>query len=65
MTTDLLVEVTHWFGTICLIASLAIRVLPTPEEIPARAYRVLYNTIRRFSLNAAWQVGRNGNGPKP
>jgi hypothetical protein len=45
------VEIIHAFGTVCLVASLLIRVLPTPEEIPARWYAVIYGVVRRCSLN--------------
>jgi hypothetical protein len=52
MTTEqTAVETIHFFGIICLVASLLIRVLPTPEEIPARSYSVFYAVLRRCSLN--------------
>lgn len=56
------VEVIHWFGTVCLVASLLVRVIPLPEEIPWRGYRVLYNVLRRCALNAGWQARSSGNG---
>ena len=64
-------EIIHTFGIICLAASLLIRVLPLPEEIPSRHYRIFYDVIRRCSLNAGNGVaakgasldgGGNGNG---
>ena len=58
-TEQTAVEAIHFFGIICLVASLLIRVLPTPEEIPARFYSVLYAVIRRCSLNTAMPASGN------
>ena len=52
-------EIIHTFGVICLVASLLIRILPSPEEISSRHYRIFYGVIRRCSLNAG--SGGNGN----
>ena len=68
MTTEqTAVETIHYFGIICLVASLLVRVLPTPEEIPTRFYSVLYAVLRRCSLNTAMPATgnireRNGDG---
>ena len=53
-------EIIHTFGIICLVASLLIRVLPLPEEIPSRHYRIFYDVFRRCSLNAGNGVAAKG-----
>ncbi len=55
------VELLHWLGSACLVSSVIIRFIPTPEEITAHWYLVLYNVIRRMSINSTW-TPRNGNG---
>ncbi|GEM_PF-6673006 len=44
-------EILHYFGLICLIASLLMRILPLPSEIPWTPYRIFYGIVRRASLN--------------
>lgn len=51
-------ESLHWLGTTVLLASIAIQILPTPDEIPSKVYLVLFNTVRRVAnlkMSAAWQ----------
>jgi hypothetical protein len=52
-------QLVQWFALICLAASLLVKVIPPPDEIPARWYLVVYNTLRRCALNSAYQQ-RNG-----
>jgi hypothetical protein len=44
-------EILHYFGLICLAASLLMRILPAPSEISWKPYAVLYGIIRCASLN--------------
>ncbi len=44
-------QILHYFGLICLTASLLMRILPVPSEIDSKAYAVVYGIIRRASLN--------------
>ena len=44
-------EILHYFGLICLAASLLMRILPAPCEINSKAYAIVYGIIRRASLN--------------
>jgi hypothetical protein len=44
-------EILHYFGLICLVASLLMRILPAPCEIRWKPYAVLYGIVRRASLN--------------
>ena len=44
-------EILHYFGTICLLASLLFRLLPAPEDIHSRCYSIFYDVVRRASLN--------------
>jgi hypothetical protein len=44
-------EILHYFGLICLVASLLMRILPAPSEISWKPYAVLYAIVRRASLN--------------
>jgi hypothetical protein len=44
-------EILHYFGLICLIASLLLRILPSPEEINWKPYTVFHGIVRRASLN--------------
>jgi hypothetical protein len=44
-------EILHYFGLICLVASLLMRVLPLPGEISWTPYAVFYGIVRRASLN--------------
>ena len=44
-------EILHYFGLICLVASLLMRVLPVPGEISWKPYAILYGIVRRASLN--------------
>ena len=60
MHEEAAVEIVHWFGTICLVASLLVRILPRPDEIPSRVYSVMYNVVRRCSLNIR---GNSNGGP--
>ena len=52
-------EIIHYFGLVCLAASLLIRLLPDPQEINSKAYAVFYGVVRRASLNLP-----NGNSAK-
>lgn len=51
-----------WFVTFltgwayaCLVSTYLLRVLWTPEEIPARWYVLLYNLVRRLAGNSSWK----------
>ena len=44
-------EIVHYFGMICLVSSLLLRVLPEAEEIGCKPYSVVLGMIRRASLN--------------
>jgi len=44
-------EILHYFGMLCLLASLLIRILPPPEEIAWKPYSVFHGIVRRASLN--------------
>jgi len=44
-------EIVHYFGLVCLVASLMIRVLPDPQEVNWRPYSILHGIVRRASLN--------------
>ncbi len=57
-------EIIHVFGVICLIASLLIRILPTPDEISSWHYKIAYGIIRRCSLNAPNGGNTNGSAQK-
>lgn len=54
-------------------ASVAVRILPPPDELAAELgkptstgwYRVVFNTLRRISLNAPFQQRQPTNGSKP
>lgn len=58
MTPDMLDKLLpHWvmdfasiFMGLCFVATLLIKVLPTPQEITWKPYQVLFNTVQRFSL---------------
>ena len=54
-------EIIHYFGLVCLVASLLIRVLPGPEEIAWKPYSILYGIVRRASLNLP---GNTPGGPR-
>ena len=62
-----LVEVVKWYGVVCVVCSLGLRLMPSPEEIPSRTYTVIYNVLRRGALNAPWTPGgtRNNTGGNP
>jgi len=51
------IEFIHWAGSACLIASIVVKFIPTPEEITAPWYGIAYNVLRRMSVNAAWKNG--------
>lgn len=46
--------------TASVIATVLLRWIPTPDEITARWYRVLYNTVRRISYNGSYHARKNG-----
>lgn len=66
MTTDVLDQLLpHWalhfaafFMGACFVATLLIRVIPTPPEIDWKPWAVIYKTVERFSLvRKDWKVG--------
>ncbi len=44
-------EIVHYFGLVCLIASLLLRILPAAEEIGWKPYSIFIGMVRRASLN--------------
>ena len=48
---NIMTEIVHYFGLICLISSLLLRVLPSAEEIGWKPYAIILGMIRRASLN--------------
>ena len=52
------IEVIHWLGFACLLASIVVKFIPTPQEIKANWYQIFYNTLRRMSVNSSWQPKR-------
>jgi len=48
---NVITEILHYFGLICLVASLLLRILPAPEEINWQPYAVFHGMVRRASLN--------------
>ena len=45
-------------ASICFLASLLLRVIPTPLKIEKGWYRKLYNVLRWLALNNGWKVRR-------
>jgi hypothetical protein len=60
---NLVTEIVHYFGIACLIASLLMRILPTPEEINWKPYSIIHGMIHRASLNLP-SGGSNANAAK-
>lgn len=51
-SVDILSAIPQYLGVICLVASLLLRLLPTPEEISVgKWYAVLYAFIHKAALN--------------
>lgn len=53
----------HYFGLVCLVASLLLRILPAPEEIAWKPYTVLHGVVVRASLNTPVQTGGSNANP--
>ena len=54
----LAVDVAALCASICFLASLLLRVIPTPLRIQKCWYRNLYNVLRWLALNNGWKVQR-------
>lgn len=54
----LAVDVAALCASICFLASLLLRVIPTPLRVQKRWYRKFYNILRWLALNNAWKVRR-------
>ena len=54
----LAVDVGTLCASICFLASLLLRVIPTPLRIQKRWYRNFYNVLRWLALNNGWKVRR-------
>ena len=54
----LAVDVGALCASICFLASLLLRVIPTPLRIQKGWYRKLYNVLRWLALNNGWKVCR-------
>ena len=54
----LAVDVASLCASICFLASLLLRVIPTPLRIQKAWYRKLYSILRWLALNNGWKVRR-------
>ena len=54
----LAVDVAALCASICFLALLLLRVIPTPLRIQKPWYQRLYNVLRWLSLNNGWKVRR-------
>ena len=54
----LAVDVASLCASVCFLASLRLRVIPTPLRIQKRWYCNMYNVLRWLALNNGWRVQR-------
>ena len=54
----LAVDVAALCASICFLASLLLRVIPTPLRVQKGWYCKLYNILRWLALNNGWKVRR-------
>lgn len=64
--TQLMWNVLIWTALVSFLTSVLLRFLPLPgvaeDQIHNRVYLIVYNILRRVSVNAPYQPNRNGNG---
>jgi hypothetical protein len=64
-------HVVAFLGSLCVICSAVLRIIPTPDEVKDEVgkvsgwYLVFYNILRRASLNSPYQPTRNENANPP
>jgi len=55
---NLAADIGAWCALICFLASLLLRLIPTPLRFHWRWYRCFYSVVRWLALNNGWKVRR-------
>ena len=51
-------DIGAWCGLVCFLASVLLRIIPTPLRVRGRWYRRLYTLLRWLAVNKGWKVNR-------